>query len=98
MMERTSLCWRSAVALPFALGVLFPMLCAGQPAAAPPPNPPPPSVYSNPRAEKDDPRIGLRGGLHDGGEAAFGLQRVAPFPRPPGFPPGPDATATTPPP
>ena len=50
---------------------LFPTLCAGQPGAAPPSNPAPPTVYSNPRAGADDPRIGLKGGLYDAGEAAF---------------------------
>src|SRR5437773_3585475 len=99
-MERTPLGSRSAVALSFALAIVFPTLGAGQPAAAapPPPNPPPPTVYSNPRAGADDPRIGLKGGLHDAGEAAFGMQLVATLPKPPGFAPGSDATATTPPP
>src|SRR5437763_16342316 len=97
-MERTSKCSRGAVNLAFAVSAVFPILCAGQPAAATPPNPPPPTVYSNPRAGADDPRVGLKGGLHDAGEAAFGLQRIATLPKPPGFAPGSDATATTPPP
>jgi hypothetical protein len=78
--------------------MVFPALSAGQPAAAAPPNPPPPSVYSNPRAGADDPRIGLKGGLDDAGQAAFGMQLVATLPKPPGFAPGSDATASTPPP
>ena len=45
-------------------------------------------VASNPRAGKDDPRIGLKGGLYDAGEAAFGMQRLASLPKPPGFAPG----------
>jgi hypothetical protein len=50
--------------------------------------PRPPSVYSNPRADATDPRVGLKGGLHDAGEAAWGLQRIATLPKPPGFAPG----------
>src|SRR5690349_141434 len=46
------------------------------------------SVASNPRSGPDDPRIGLKGGLYDAGEAAFGLQRIASLPKPPGFAPG----------
>ncbi len=96
IMEQTSLRSRSAVAITFALGFVFPVLCAGQPGAAAPPNPPPPMVYSNPRAGADDPRVGLKGGLYDAGEAAFGMQRVATLPKPPGFAPGSDATAPPP--
>jgi hypothetical protein len=85
---------RTRIYVSFALAA-FPLLCAGQPAAAPPPNPAPPAVYSNPRSGPDDPRIGLKGGLYDAGEAAFGLQRIATLPKPPGFAPGSDATAAT---
>lgn len=53
------------------------------------PGPPkPPSVYSNPRAGAGDPRIGLKGGLHDAAEAANGMVRIATLPKPPGFAPG----------
>jgi hypothetical protein len=34
---------------------------------------------------KRDPRVGLKGGLHDAGEAAFNLERVASLPKPAGF-------------
>src|SRR5258707_3041789 len=61
----------------------------GAPAAAPAS-----TVYTNPRASSDDPRIGLKGGLYDAGEAAFGMQRIVSLPNPPGFGPGNDATAT----
>src|SRR5215469_8609205 len=44
-----------------------------------------PSVYTNPRAAADDPRIGLKGGLNDAAEAAFGLQKIATLPKPTGF-------------
>ena len=47
---------------------------------------------SNPRAPADDPRIGLKAGLYDAGEAAFGLERLTSLPKPPGF----DAVTTTP--
>jgi hypothetical protein len=98
IMERTSLGSRSSLALSFAVGVVFPALCAAQPGAATPPNALPATVYSNPRAGADDPRVGLKGGLYDAGEAAFGMQRIATLPKPTGFAPGSDATATAPPP
>ncbi len=63
-----------------ALSVSFTVLCAGQ-ASAPAPG--------NPRASADDPRIGLKAGLYDAGEAAFGLERLASLPKPPGFAPVP---------
>lgn len=59
------------------------MLCAGQNT---------PSSPVNPRAPADDPRIGLKGGLHDAAEASFGLERIISLPKPPGF----DAVTTTP--
>src|SRR3984885_10335420 len=62
------------------LSVSFAMLCAGQ-ASAPAPG--------NPRAAADDPRIGLKAGLYDAGEAAFGLERLVSLPKPPGFAPVP---------
>jgi len=62
---------------------LFAMLCAGQSA---------PSAPSNPRAPSDDPRIGLKAGLHDAAEVSFGLERLVSLPKPPGF----DAVTTTP--
>jgi hypothetical protein len=62
------------------LAFLCPLICAAQ------------GVYTNPRAASDDPRIGLKGGLYDAGEAASGLQRIASLPKPVGFGPG-----TTPP-
>ncbi len=83
--------------LPVALFLCFPVLCAGQatppttppaPAPAPPPNPPKSTVFFNPRSGSDDPRIGLKGGLYDAGEAASGLERLASLPKPPGFAPG----------
>jgi hypothetical protein len=54
----------------------------------------PPTVYSNPRSGPDDPRIGLKPGLYDAGEAIFGLQKVAGLPKPVGF--APDLSAATP--
>jgi hypothetical protein len=75
---------------------VFSTFCAGQPSAATPPNPAPPTVYSNPRAGADDPRVGLKGGLYDAGQAAFGMELVTTIPKPPGFAPGSDATAPPP--
>ncbi len=74
---------RGAVAL--ALSFSFPVLCPAQTAKAAPPAS---SVYSNPRAAAGDPRVGLKGGLYDAGEAAFGLERITSLPKPPGFAPG----------
>ncbi len=82
-----SLSGRSLRALvPFALSLAGTALCQG-PAAQAPPAPPPPTVYSNPRAGSDDPRVGLKPGLYDAGEAAFGLQKLATLPKPAGFAP-----------
>ena len=63
----------------FVASLVFPVLCAGQTAKP---------VYSNPRAAADDPRIGLKSGLYDAGEAASGLEKIASLPKPPGFAPG----------
>ena len=68
-----------------------------------PPKPDPakaraPEVYSNPRSAPNDPRIGLKPGLHDAGEAASGMVRLATLPKPPGFAPGdPNTTPPEPP-
>ena len=70
-------------ALALSLALAFCGLCLSQ---APPP------VYSNPRAPADDPRIGLKGGLYDAAEAAFGMQRVGTLRKPVGF----DAVTNTP--
>src|SRR5277367_6872892 len=59
-----------------ALSVSFAVLCAAQTSTG---------VSANPRAAADDPRIGLKPGLYDAGEAAFGLERVASLAKPPGF-------------
>ena len=66
-----------------SLALAFCGLCLSQTA---------PSVYTNPRATSDDPRVGLKGGLNDAGEAAFGMQRIATLPKPTGF----DAVTNTP--
>jgi hypothetical protein len=91
MMQRNSRLSRGR-AIALALGA-FPVICAGQPGGpAMPANPAPPTVYSNPRAAADDPRIGLKAGFNDAAEAAFGMQHVGNLPKPAGFAPG-----TTPP-
>ncbi|HTS50700.1 MAG TPA: hypothetical protein VMH05_22300 [Bryobacteraceae bacterium] len=74
---------RRSVTLLLALSAFFPMLCAGQSGA-----PGLPKVPSNPRASSDDPRVGLKPGLYDAGEAIFGLQKLVSLPKPPGFAPG----------
>ena len=79
--ELTSRFSRRAVTVLLALSL--PALCAGQTS---------PSVPVNPRASSDDPRVGLKAGLYDAGEAAFGMERLASLPKPPGF----DAVTTPP--
>src|SRR5215212_10123915 len=69
-----------------ALLAAFPVLCTGQTSA--PASAITPTVFTNPRAPSDDPRIGLKGGLYDAAEAASGLQKIATLPKPPGFAPG----------
>jgi hypothetical protein len=76
--EITSRFSRSAVTMALALSVVFPALCAGQNT---------PSVYTNPRSGPDDPRVGLKAGLYDAGEASSGLQRLVSLPKPTGFAP-----------
>jgi hypothetical protein len=76
--EITSRFSRSAVTMALALTVALPAFCAGQNN---------PSVYSNPRAGSDDPRVGLKAGLYDAGQAASGLQLLVSLPKPAGFAP-----------
>jgi len=58
-------------------------VCAAQPITPAP---------VNPRAPADDPRVGLKAGLYDAAEAAFGMERLASLPKPPGFAPAADGT------
>src|ERR1700722_13861608 len=67
------------------LSIAFPVLCAAQ---TPAPAPPKSTVYVNPRSGPDDPRIGLKAGLYDAGEAASGLEKLVSLPKPSGFAPG----------
>jgi hypothetical protein len=76
--EMTSRFSRRAATIVVALAASLPLLCAAQNS---------PSVYSNPRAGADDPRVGLKAGLYDAGEASFGMQRLASLPKPAGFAP-----------
>src|SRR5437660_12547941 len=78
----------SRVPSTLALSLSLAVYCAGQ-ASLPAPG--------NPRSGPDDPRIGLKAGLYDAGEAASGLQLVATLPKPPGFAPiKPDPNAPVP--
>jgi hypothetical protein len=92
---------RSRAGFALAASLAVPSLCLAQ---NPTPNQPdptkaaPPKVYSNPRSGADDPRIGLKPGLYDAGEAIFGLQKVASLQKPPGFAPDPNAPEPPPPP
>jgi hypothetical protein len=76
--EMTSRFSRRAATIAIALSACLPLLCAAQNS---------PSVYTNPRAGTDDPRVGLKAGLYDAGEASFGMQRLASLPKPAGFAP-----------
>jgi hypothetical protein len=82
--EVTSWFSRSVLTIAVALSTSFPALCAGQNS---------PSVYTNPRAGADDPRVGLKAGLYDAGEASSGLQRLVSLPKPAGFAPDPASIA-----
>jgi hypothetical protein len=82
--ERPTRLTRHTLNLLFALSAFFPVLCAGQSSAPASERLPAPS---NSRAS-DDPRIGLKAGLYDAGQAIFGLQKLASLPKPPGFAPG----------
>jgi hypothetical protein len=91
---------RLRAGLVFAAAIAAPVLCSAQ-GRGPQPDPTkalPPSVYSNPRSGSDDPRIGLKPGLYDAGEAIAGLQKVASIQKPPGFAPDPNAPEPPPPP
>ncbi|HWD00266.1 MAG TPA: hypothetical protein VG456_26090, partial [Candidatus Sulfopaludibacter sp.] len=80
-----------------AASLTLPALCSAQARQQPDPSKAlPPGVYSNPRSGPDDPRIGLKPGLYDAGEAIFALQKIASLQKPPGF--APDLNAPEPPP
>jgi hypothetical protein len=102
MIERTFARPAQGLALLFTLTIAFPALTLAQDGGRnPQPDPAkaaPPSVYSNPRAGADDPRIGLKAGLYDAGEAASGMQRIATLPKPAGFAPGETPATPAPPP
>src|SRR5260221_1491716 len=82
--SRFSRLLRHTLTLSLALSAFVPVLCAGQTSAPPSTRL---SAPSNPRASSSDPRIGLKGGLYDAGEAAFGMEKVTSIPKPPGFAP-----------
>jgi hypothetical protein len=85
--------------LAFAAALAVPAICPAQRGPQPDPSKAlPPGVYSNPRAGADDPRIGLKPGLFDAGEAISGLQKVASIGKPPGFAADPNAPPPPPPP
>ncbi len=72
-----------SLTLLLAASACFSIVCAGQTSA-----PGSPTVPTNPRASSDDPRVGLKPGLYDAGEAIFGLEKLVSLPKPPGFAPG----------
>jgi hypothetical protein len=52
-----------------------------------------PTVGGNPRSGADDPRVGLKAGLYDAGEASMSMKRIISLPKPAGFAPDPAAIA-----
>jgi len=80
--ERASLRSRRVLTLVLAVSAFLPALGSGQDKV-----PAPSTVPSNPRASSNDPRVGLKAGLYDAGEAISGLVKVASIPKPPGFAP-----------
>lgn len=95
--RRYSARFRTCAALAASLAI--PALSTAQRGPQPDPTKAlPPSVYSNPRSGPDDPRIGLKPGLFDAGEAIFGLEKIASIQKPPGFAPDPNAPEPPPPP
>ena len=83
--ERASRFSRLTLTVTFALSAFFPALSMGQSGA---PASERLSAPSNPRASSNDPRVGLKAGLYDAGQAVFGLEKLASIPKPPGFAPG----------
>ncbi len=81
--ERASRLSSRTLTFSLAISGLLPILCLAQTKGTAPA-----TVYSNPRASSDDPRVGLKAGLYDAGEAIFGLEKLASLPKPPGFAPG----------
>ncbi|CAN5683325.1 hypothetical protein BH10ACI4_BH10ACI4_04100 [soil metagenome] len=84
----TSLSSRHAFQRAFALSLCCSTLGAGIALAQTAP-----TVYVNPRAGADDPRVGLKGGLYDAGVAASGLELVVTTPKPGSFAPDLEAIA-----
>src|SRR5579863_3502928 len=95
IVERTRKRSLGAMGLSLALAVCYPMVSGAQTEKT---GSPTSSVYSNPRAPSNDPRIGLKAGYQDAGEAAFGMEHLATLPKPPGFAPGDTAGPPPPPP
>ena len=96
-LRRYASSFRAVFALTAAIAA--PTLCPAQRGPQPDPTKAlPPTVYSNPRSGPDDPRIGLKPGLYDAGEAISGLEKVASLPKPPGFAPDPNTPEPPPPP
>jgi hypothetical protein len=62
---------RIAATIALALAAALPMLCAGPTGASIP----------------ADPRVGLKAGMNDAGEAAFGMERLTSLPKPSAFTP-----------
>ena len=82
---------RNVLTAAFALTAAFPALCTAQrQQEVIPANVPAPNVYVFPRAGADDPRIGLKAGKTDAGEASFGMQKVISLPKPAAFDPPPE--------
>src|SRR5437773_7348357 len=95
MTDRISQLLRITATCVFVLGIFSGIFSAAQEKPIAPSAAPKSTVYVNPRAGADDPRVGLKAGLYDAAEAASGMERIISLPKPAGFAPGNDATATT---
>ncbi|HMD49635.1 MAG TPA: hypothetical protein VKG79_11075 [Bryobacteraceae bacterium] len=78
-----SLFSRGTLILSIAAAVSVPSISQAQDKVAAPS-----TVYSNPRASSSDPRVGLKPGLYDAGEAIYGLEKITSLAKPAGFAPG----------
>jgi hypothetical protein len=78
---------RSVAFAALALSMFLPAVAQGPSASSTGAAPATSSVYTNPRSGPDDPRVGLKGGLYDAGEAASGLEKIVSIPKPAGFAP-----------
>src|SRR6476469_5761026 len=79
---------RSVVARLLAGAAVATLACIGanaQQPQSPPPDPTPPPGVPTHALHMNDPRVGLKAGIHDAGEAAKNMERVSSLSKPSGF-------------